>query len=130
MCQLPKRQVKQLRRNMQLIFQDPYASLKHDVAPDRGRPLLVNGVASGRSWKRRLANCYVVGLRPEYMSRHPHAFSGGQRQRIDCPHWRFAHSSLCAMSRFRLDVSVQAQVLNLLQDLRQFQLTYLFISHT
>jgi len=132
---LDKQQVRQLRQNMQLIFQDPYSSLnpRMTLLEIVGEPLFVNKVAQGRELKHRVAELLkVVGLRPEYMSRYPHAFSGGQRQRIGIARALALNPQLivCDEPVSALDVSVQAQIINLLQDLQQeFGLTYLFISH-
>jgi peptide/nickel transport system ATP-binding protein len=132
---LEKQQVKQLRRNTQLIFQDPYSSLnpRMTLLEIVGEPLRVNSVARGQELKDRVAELLkVVGLRPEYMTRYPHAFSGGQRQRIGVARALALHPQLviCDEPVSALDVSIQAQTLNLLQDLQeQFGLTYLFISH-
>ena len=132
---LDKQQLRQLRQNMQLIFQDPYSSLnpRMTLLEIVGEPLYVNKVAQGSEMKERVAELLrVVGLRPEYMSRYPHAFSGGQRQRIGVARALALNPQLvvCDEPVSALDVSVQAQILNLLQDLQQkFGLTYLFISH-
>lgn len=132
---LEKQQVKQLRQNMQLIFQDPYSSLnpRMTLLQIVGEPLLVNGVARGSELRDRVAELLkVVGLRSEYMSRYPHAFSGGQRQRIGVARALALNPQLvvCDEPVSALDVSIQAQILNLLQDLQErFHLTYLFISH-
>jgi peptide/nickel transport system ATP-binding protein len=132
---LDKQQLRQLRQNMQLIFQDPYSSLnpRMTLLEIVGEPLYVNHVAQGSEMKDRVAELLkVVGLRPEYMTRYPHAFSGGQRQRIGVARALALHPQLivCDEPVSALDVSVQAQILNLLQDLQQeFGLTYLFISH-
>jgi peptide/nickel transport system ATP-binding protein len=120
---------------MQLIFQDPYSSLnpRMTLLDIVGEPLLTNGVARGAELKERVAELLrVVGLRPQYMARYPHAFSGGQRQRIGVARALALNPQLvvCDEPVSALDVSVQAQILNLLQDLQeQFGLTYLFISH-
>jgi peptide/nickel transport system ATP-binding protein len=127
--------LKRLRRNMQLIFQDPYSSLnpRMTLLENVGEPLLVNGIASGQKLKDRVAETLeIVGLRPEYMNRYPHAFSGGQRQRICIGRALVLHPRfiVCDEPVSALDVSIQAQILNLLQDLQgQFGLTYLFVAH-
>jgi peptide/nickel transport system ATP-binding protein len=132
---LDKGQLRQLRQNMQLIFQDPYSSLnpRMTLLEIVGEPLYVNHVAKGNEMEDRVAALLkTVGLRPEYMSRYPHAFSGGQRQRIGVARALALHPQLivCDEPVSALDVSVQAQILNLLQDLqKEFGLTYLFISH-
>jgi peptide/nickel transport system ATP-binding protein len=132
---LDKQQLRQLRQNMQLIFQDPYSSLnpRMTLLEIVGEPLYVNKVAEGSELKNRVAELLrVVGLRPEYMTRYPHAFSGGQRQRIGVARALALNPQLivCDEPVSALDVSVQAQIINLLQDLQQeFGLTYLFISH-
>lgn len=132
---LDSSKLKQLRQNIQMIFQDPYSSLnpRFTLLEIVGEPLLVNGVAKGQELQDRVAELLkVVGLRPEYMSRYPHAFSGGQRQRIGVARALALHPQLvvCDEPVSALDVSIQAQTLNLLQDLQQdFGLTYLFISH-
>lgn len=128
-------QLKQLRQNIQMIFQDPYSSLnpRFTLLEIVGEPLLVNGISKGQELQDRVAELLkVVGLRPEYMSRYPHAFSGGQRQRIGVARALALNPQLvvCDEPVSALDVSIQAQTLNLLQDLQKdFGLTYLFISH-
>ncbi len=134
-AELDRRQLKRLRRNIQMIFQDPYSSLnpRMTLLQIVGEPLLVNGVAQGKELTRQVSELLeVVGLRPQYMSRYPHAFSGGQRQRIGIARALALHPQLvvCDEPVSALDVSVQAQILNLLQDLqKQFGLTYLFVAH-
>ncbi|MFN8446787.1 MAG: dipeptide ABC transporter ATP-binding protein [Caldilineaceae bacterium] len=128
-------QLKALRRNMQMVFQDPYASLnpRMNLLQNVGEPLLVNNVAKGKELEERVAELLrVVGLRPEYMNRYPHAFSGGQRQRIGIARALALNPQLIVLDEpvSALDVSVQAQILNLLQDLQEkFGLTYLFVAH-
>jgi len=132
---LEKQQLKHLRQNMQMIFQDPYSSLnpRMTLLQIVGEPLVVNHIAKGQELQDRVAELLkVVGLRPEYMNRYPHAFSGGQRQRIGVARALAPNPQLviCDEPVSALDVSIQAQTLNLLQDLQEdFGLTYLFISH-
>ena len=129
------RQLKPMRRNMQMVFQDPYSSLnpRMNLLQNVGEPLLVHGIASGKELEDRVSDLLrVVGLRPEYLNRYPHAFSGGQRQRIGIARALALNPQLIVLDEpvSALDVSVQAQILNLLQDLQaQFGLTYLFVAH-
>ena len=134
-AELEKQELKQLHQNMQMIFQDPYSSLnpRMTLLQIVGEPLLVNKIAKGQELQDRVADLLkVVGLRPEYMNRYPHAFSGGQRQRIGVARALALNPQLvvCDEPVSALDVSIQAQTLNLLQDLQEeFGLTYLFVSH-
>ncbi|NMB11434.1 MAG: ATP-binding cassette domain-containing protein [Firmicutes bacterium] len=124
-----------LRKDMQLIFQDPYSSLnpRMTVKDIIGEPLLVNDIASGKELEDRVLGLMRrVGLRPEYMRRYPHAFSGGQRQRIGIARALALNPRfiVCDEPVSALDVSIQAQILNLLQDLQEeYNLTYLFVAH-
>ena len=128
-------ELKSLRCHMQLIFQDPYASLnpRMTILDVVGEPLLVNGMHDRREREARVQELLrQVGLDPRHMRRYPHAFSGGQRQRIGIARALALHPRLIVADEpvSALDVSVQAQVLNLLQDLQaQYGLTYLFIAH-
>ena len=128
-------ELRPFRRQIQMIFQDPFGSLNPRMTLLQliGEPLKVNGVKDGDAIKERVAELLrVVGLRPEYMTRYPHAFSGGQRQRIGIARALTLNPRLiiCDEPVSALDVSVQAQILNLLADLQaQFGLTYLFIAH-
>lgn len=130
-----KEQMRSLRRDMQVIFQDPFSSLnpRKTVSHIIGEPLLVHGLRSRREREERVLELLrVVGLRREHMRRYPHQFSGGQRQRIGVARALALHPKLiiCDEAVSALDVSIQAQVINLLNDLQErFGLTYLFISH-
>jgi oligopeptide transport system ATP-binding protein len=128
--------MRRMRRRMQMIFQDPYASLnpRMSIGSIIGEPLQIHGLARGsRARKERIQDLMrVVGLNPYYANRYPHEFSGGQRQRIGIaralavePDFIVADEPVSA-----LDVSIQAQIINLMEDLQhQFGLTYLFIAH-
>ncbi len=128
-------EMRDLRREMQIIFQDPYASLnpRLSILSTVSEPLKIHGVSSKVERRERVADLLSkVGLDPNYMNRYPHEFSGGQRQRIGIARALALNPKLivCDEPVSALDVSVQAQVVNLLQDLQQeFGLTYLFISH-
>jgi oligopeptide/dipeptide ABC transporter ATP-binding protein len=127
-------QLRVLRREMQMIFQDPFSSLnpRMTLLDIVGEPLLVNGVKRREREERVAELLRLVGLRPEFMRRFPHAFSGGQRQRIGIARALALHPRLIVADEpvSALDVSVQAQVLNLLLDLQEeFGLTYLFVAH-
>jgi oligopeptide transport system ATP-binding protein len=128
-------QLRQMRRKMQMIFQDPYASLnpRMTVAQLIGEPLMVHNVATGAEINQRVEHLLkLVNLNPTFASRYPHEFSGGQRQRIGVARALALQPSfiICDEPISALDVSIQAQVVNLLEELQQqFNLTYLFIAH-
>jgi len=130
-----KERLRALRKEMQIIFQDPFSSLnpRKTVAHIVGEPLLVHGIRNRKERDKRVLELLeVVGLRREHMRRYPHQFSGGQRQRIGVARALALNPKLvvCDEAVSALDVSIQAQVINLLKDLQnEFGLTYLFISH-
>lgn len=131
----PREQVRRLRQHMQMIFQDPYSSLnpRMTVLDLVGEPLLCNGVTNRNEREDRVRELLVrVGLKPDHLLRYPHAFSGGQRQRIGIARALALNPKLIIADEpvSALDVSVQAQVLNLLMELQQeFGLTYLLVAH-
>ncbi|PWE52188.1 peptide ABC transporter ATP-binding protein [Metarhizobium album] len=124
-----------LRRNMQMVFQDPFSSLnpRMRIGETLAEPLLVHGLASKAEARARVAEILeIVGLDPAVATRHPHAFSGGQRQRIAIARAVIARPKFVVADEpiSALDISVQAQILDLFEDLKErFALTYLFISH-
>src|SRR5687767_9653317 len=135
LTELPRGEVRKLRREMQIVFQDPYSSLdpRMTVGDIVAEPLTVHRVGSRRSRSARVRELLeVVGFDPGFTNRYPHEFSGGQRQRIGIARALALGPKLivCDEPVSALDVSIQAQILNLLKDLqRDFGLTYLFIAH-
>ena len=132
---MKNRDLKPFRREIRMIFQDPQSSLnpRHTILEIIGEPLMVNKISKGSDLEDRVsALLKQVGLRPEYLRRYPHAFSGGERQRIGIARALALNPRLVVADEAvsALDVSVQAQTLNLLQDLQKdFSLTYIFVAH-
>ena len=132
---LKKEDNRVFRRNVQMIFQDPYSSLDQhmNMLALVGEPLMVNKIAHGKEMEERVTEIITkVGLRYEHLRRFPHSFSGGQRQRISIARCLVVNPQLIIADEpvSALDVSIQAQILNLLKDLQQdFGLSYIFVSH-
>lgn len=135
LCTLSERQLHPMRRNLQMIFQDPYGSLnpRMTVGDIIGEPLKVHNLAWGKGVAKRVQELMeTVGLDPRFIRRYPHEFSGGQRQRIGIARALACEPSfiVCDEPISALDVSIQAQIINLMEDLQaEFGLTYLFIAH-
>ena len=135
MAMLERRELSSVRRHMQFIFQDPYSSLDPRMTVERivSEPLRINKTIPNSQIKDRVVELLdIVGLRPEYLSRYPHAFSGGQRQRVGIARALALNPQLiiCDEPVSALDVSIQAQVLNLLEELQeQLGFTYIFVAH-
>jgi oligopeptide transport system ATP-binding protein len=134
-AKLRRRELRPLRREMQMVFQDPYASLnpRKRVGSIIAAPMRIHGVGDGAERRRRVRELLdVVGLSPEHYNRYPHEFSGGQRQRIGVARALALRPRLIVADEpvSALDVSIQSQMLNLLEDLQdEFRLTYIFIAH-
>jgi len=135
LCKMKGEALRRMRRKMQMIFQDPYASLnpRMTVGSIIGEPLEVHNILKGKAQRERVQELLrVVGLNPYFINRYPHEFSGGQRQRIGVARALAVNPSfiVCDEPISALDVSIQAQIINLLEELQeQFGLTYLFIAH-
>jgi oligopeptide transport system ATP-binding protein len=132
---LSNSEMRKLRREMQMVFQDPFASLnpRHTIEKILEEPLIVHGIGNKEERKQKVRDMLkVVGLSSYHAGRYPHQFSGGQRQRIGIARALMTNPKLIIADEpvSALDVSIQSQVLNLLEDLqKEFQLTYIFISH-
>jgi oligopeptide transport system ATP-binding protein len=128
-------QLRRMRRQMQMIFQDPYASLnpRMTIGSIIGEPLEVHNIAKGKEKRERVQELLrVVGLNPYFVNRYPHEFSGGQRQRVGVARALALNPSfiVCDEPVSSVDVSIQAQIVNMLEDLQeQFGMAYLFIAH-
>ncbi|RDV39101.1 dipeptide ABC transporter ATP-binding protein [Bradymonadaceae bacterium TMQ3] len=135
LCELPEAELHPLRRDLQMIFQDPYGSLnpRMTVGDIIAEPLKVHKLASGKAARERVQELMeIVGLDPRFIRRYPHEFSGGQRQRIGIARALACEPRfiVCDEPISALDVSIQAQIMNLMEDLqKEFNLTYLFIAH-
>ena len=132
---MPRNELRRMRREMQIVFQDPYSSLnpRMTIGDIVGEPLLVHKIGDRKRRRRTVEELLeVVGFNPDFVNRYPHEFSGGQRQRIGVARALALNPRLivCDEPVSALDVSVQAQILNLLKDLQKaFGLTYLFVAH-
>jgi oligopeptide transport system ATP-binding protein len=132
---MPRNELRRMRREMQIVFQDPYSSLnpRMTIGDIVGEPLLVHKIGDRKRRRRTVEELLeVVGFNPDFVNRYPHEFSGGQRQRIGVARALALNPRLivCDEPVSALDVSIQAQILNLLKDLQKaFGLTYLFIAH-
>ena len=136
LCTIRPREMRAMRRQMQVIFQDPYSSLNPRMTAGNivGEPLVVHGLARGRAeYRERVAELFSeVGLNPQMADRFPHEFSGGQRQRIGVARALAVTPQfiVCDEPVSALDVSIQAQIINLLEELQErYELTFLFIAH-
>jgi len=135
LIKLRREDLRKMRRKIQMIFQDPYASLNPRMTVEQivGEPLIVHSAATGKEVQDRVEHLLeIVGLNPAFATRYPHEFSGGQRQRIGVARALALQPSfiICDEPISALDVSIQAQVVNLLEQLQEdFNLTYLFIAH-
>jgi oligopeptide transport system ATP-binding protein len=135
LTQMDKKELRRMRRHLQMVFQDPYASLNPRLTVEKivGEPIIVHKLASGKEMRERVRELLsLVGLDPRVITRYPHEFSGGQRQRIGVARALAADPTfiVCDEPISALDVSIQAQIINLLEKLQdRFNLTYLVIAH-